>query len=37
MSGKINSIAPNLPANDVLKVVEWYEQKLGFTRLFNTK
>jgi uncharacterized glyoxalase superfamily protein PhnB len=34
MNATINSIAPNLPANDVLKAVEWYEQKLGFSRLF---
>jgi uncharacterized glyoxalase superfamily protein PhnB len=34
MKPTINSIAPNLPANDVLKAVEWYEQKLGFTRIF---
>lgn len=34
MTARINSIAPNLPANDVLKAVEWYEQKLGFSRLF---
>lgn len=34
MKVTINSIAPALPANDVLKAVEWYEQKLGFSRLF---
>jgi len=34
MTATINSIAPNLPANDVLKAVEWYEQKLGISRLF---
>jgi len=34
MNAIINSIAPNLPASDVLKAVEWYEQKLGFSRIF---
>jgi uncharacterized glyoxalase superfamily protein PhnB len=30
----LNSIAPILPANDVLETVRWYEVKLGFQRRF---